>query len=118
MLGNRQQGVAVPADQRREETRGEPGKVYGVMPLNAIGVRYARGDGKIIREVWYEAGGAYYVPPQSEQFAQALKPVKEEYAKQVAAQLASQRPIEDGSQVETTVDVVSMETAKYVGSNG
>jgi hypothetical protein len=111
---NRQQGVAVPANQRREDERAEPGKVLSVVPLEAVGVRYAREDGRVIREVWYRAGEDFYIPPQAEQFAQALKEVKPRYAKQAAALLSSLQDPSVSAPVEDTVDVVSAETAKNV----
>lgn len=112
---NRQQGVAVPANQRREDERADPGKVLSVVPLEAVGVRYAREDGRVIREVWYRAGNDFYIPPQAEQFAQALKEVKPSYAKQAAAMLESLHGSSSDVPVEDTVDVVSAETVEDMG---
>jgi hypothetical protein len=114
---NNPTGVAVPAGQRREIERAEPGKVLSVIPLEALGVRYTREDGRVLREVWYRAGDTFYVPPQAEEFATALKEVKEKYAKQIRAQLASQQVASAGVPVEDTVDVVSVNTVEDMSSN-
>ena len=111
---NRQVGVVTPQDQTREEGRGEPGKVYNVVPAEMVAVRYADETGKFIREFWYKVGDVFYQPPQSEQFAANVRTVKDSYTEQANALLSAL--LGDDSDLPSTdaVDVVSEQTAESV----
>ena len=113
MMNFGKQGVVVPQDQRREEGRGEPGKVYNIMPVEMVAVRYADETGKFIREFWYKIGDTYYQPPQSEAFAN-VRTVKDSYVTQASALLSAL--LGDDSDIPSTdaVDVVSEQTAESV----
>jgi hypothetical protein len=112
------QGVVTPQDQTREEGRGEPGKVYNVIPAELVAVRYADETGKLIREFWYKIGSTFYQPPQSEQFASSVRTVKNSYSEQAHAILKSL--FGDDSDIPSTdvVDVVSEQTAQSVTKGG
>jgi hypothetical protein len=114
MMNFGKQGVVVPQDQRREDGRGEPGKVYNAIPVETVAVRYADETGKLIREFWYKIGDTLYQPPQSEQFAANVRTVKDGYAEQVNAILSA--VFGDNSDIPSTdaVDVVSEQTAESV----
>jgi hypothetical protein len=111
MLG-KQQGVVVPTSQLREAERGTPGKVFSAVALEPVGVRYAKEDGSIIKEIWYRAGSEFYVHPDSEMFTGRLHAIKETYAKQAYNLLEAVRGSSEAVPATDTVDVVSEETAK------
>jgi predicted nuclease with RNAse H fold len=113
MIG-KQTGVAIPASQLREVERESPGKVLSVVPLHAVGVRYAREDGVVVKEVWYQAGDTFYVHPDSEQFTAKLAPIKDSYASQAQALLSAVEGSSNSIPVEDTVDVVSASVAEGV----
>ena len=108
---NRPQGVVVPQSQQRETQRGEPNKVYAVVPAKVVGVQYADGTGQIIKEFWYQIGDQFYIPPEAERFASKLKLVKDSFADQAKTLLsAAEAPSSDVPQ-EDIVDVVSKQVA-------
>lgn len=111
---NRTTGVVTPQDQTREEGRGEPGKVYNVMPVELVAVRYADETGKLIREFWYKIGDTFYQPPQSESFASQVRTVKDSYTKQAQVLLSALLGDDDDLPATDAVDVVSEQTAQSV----
>ncbi len=107
----RSQGVAVPRGQLRGTERGEPNRIRNLAPATLLAVEYTDGQGNIIKEFWYQVGDQVYQPPNAEQFAGQLKPVKEMYASQVRTRMLSQTATTDDLPKDDDVDIVSDETA-------
>lgn len=110
---NRNQGVVVPQSQKRDETRGEPGKVYVAIPAQLVAVQYADSRGQMIKEFWYKVGDQYYIPDGSEQFTSKLKAVKDSHAKQASVLIAA-HSAELVDIPQSAVDVVSAQVATSV----
>jgi len=110
---NHNQGVVIPQSQKRDETKGEPGKVYVAIPAQLVAVQYADSRGQMIKEFWYKVGDQYYIPDGSEQFTSRLKAVKEGHAKQADTLLAAHSPSSLTIPV-NPVDIVSDQVAASV----
>lgn len=109
---NQRAGVQVPQSQLRSTQRSEPNRIINLAPAVLYAVEYTNGHGVHIKEFWYKVGDQFYMPPNAEQFASQLKPVKKMYADQVRTRLLSQSAATTDLPKEDDVDIVSDETAE------
>jgi hypothetical protein len=71
---NRQQGVMIPKGQLNADLpNGPPNTVAFVAPCQMMAVQYYDETGKGHRDVLLKAGDVWYKPPQSEEWAAALR---------------------------------------------
>lgn len=70
-------GVTIPDNQLAQE-RAEANTVLAVLPpAEMVPVRYADEHGKVRQVVVLKAGGEYYMPPNAEQWAAQLRPLRD-----------------------------------------
>lgn len=99
-------GVSIPDGQLSPQERTEPNKVLSVMePAVMIPVRYSDEHGRVHHVVVFKAGNEYYMPPNAEQWAASLRPLRDWMKKGIEAQLPGDGPLDAPSQ--DTVDVVA-----------
>lgn len=83
------QGVVVPVGQTRGTARGEPEKVYAVLPVEQFAIQYADAHGAMIKAFVYKVGDDIYMPKDSEAFANSIGTLKPTYAAQIKKMLAA-----------------------------
>lgn len=101
--GVRQVGVGIPDGQRLEEGS-TSSTLEHCSPMEQFAVQFTDEQGRIHRTVIVKAFGAFYHPPNGEQWAASLRPLKKDgwLSRQMSARLNPK----DGVPTADAVDVV------------
>ena len=90
-MQNRPQGVTIPKGQLHAGLeKGPPLTVDHAFVVEQVAVQWYDENGNAHPDVWLRINGQYYIPPNSEEWASQLKPVKEALARQVETMIFNQ----------------------------
>lgn len=107
----RQQGVTIPKGQLNAGLeKGPPNTISHANVVEQVALQWYDENGTAHPDVWLRIGGQYYIPPNSEEWAAALKPVKETFILQLEAMLSDQVD-KDVAPTKDAVDIVAKKTA-------
>jgi len=82
------EGVMIPRNQLiDEELTGSPMSITHAVPMQMVGVQWFDERGQGHNEIWFVAGNAVYQPPNAEEWASQLKPVKDDLRQAILSQL-------------------------------
>ena len=110
---NRPQGVTIPKGQLNAglET-GAPNTISHAVVVEQVALQWFDENGKAHPDVWLRINGQYYIPPNSEEWAANLKPVKEVFIKQLEMMLANNADRNEAP-TQDAVDVVASSVAAH-----
>jgi hypothetical protein len=101
---NQGRGVTAPQNQGNPANAGPANTVIQAVEVKFVAVEFFNGEGRRGTDILLEMNGEYYAPPNSAQWAAALKGV----AKWMKEGLAKKMP-SGNVRVPTTVDILSEE---------
>lgn len=82
-------GVVVPRNESTEQL--PQGKVAACVPIEMFGVYYGDDSGRAHKTVFVRMAGEWYEAPNSEVWAEGLRPLTSKYAKQLDEIMTNQK---------------------------
>lgn len=108
---NRPTGVTIPKGQINAGLEnGPPNTIGNIVEAKQYAVQWFDETGKQHVDVWFKAGNVWYKPPQSEEWASQLGPVKDVFVKQAESMIGIQAAPADAP-TKDAVDVVAESVA-------
>lgn len=104
---NRQQGVTISKGQINAGLgKGPPNTISHAFVVEQVALQWFDENGTAHPDVWLRINGKYYIPPNSEEWASQLKPVKDIFVNQVETMLSDQVD-RDVAPMKDAVDIVA-----------